>query len=132
VPNYSARRLRGEGDAIGVMITDTLEDVPLERFTGEALYWFYHLSYDRGYKLNRVHLPSAEFNETRLYAALNDGALDGVIFLTPRLSQVEAIVRVMDRLNHLPHIFSARRWTCRRKVILTAMGNPAPLKSSGT
>ena len=105
VPNYTARRLRGEGGAIGVMITDTLEDVPLERFTGEALYWFYHLTYDRGFKLHRVHLPSSEFSEGRLYDALNDGAMDGVIFLTPRLPQIDAIVRVMERLNHLPHIF---------------------------
>lgn len=105
VPNYSARRLRGEGGAIGVIINDTLEDVPLERFTGEALYWFYHFAYAQGYKLHRVQLPSTEFSEARLFDVLNDGVMDGVIFLTPRLPQVEGIVRVMARLDHLPYIF---------------------------
>jgi len=105
VPNYSARRLRGEGGAIGVIITDTLEDVPLERFTGEALYWFYYLTYDLGYKLHRVHLPSSEYGEAKLYDVLNDGTMDGAIFLSPRLSQIDVIQQVMERLPHLPYIF---------------------------
>lgn len=105
VPNYSARRLRGEGGAIGVIITDTLEDAPLERFVGESLYWFYHLTYDLGYKLHHIHLPSIEFSETKLLDILSDGAIDGAIFLVPRISQIETIIQVMDQLNHLPHIF---------------------------
>ncbi len=105
VPNYAARRLRGEGGAIGVIVTDTLEDVPLERFVGESLYWFYHLTYDLGYKLHRIHLPSAEFNEDKLFDTLNDGTIDGAIFLVPRIPQVEPIINVMNQLNHLPHIF---------------------------
>lgn len=105
VPNYSAQRLRGEGGAIGVIVTDTLEDAPLERFVGESLYWFYHLTYDLGFKLHRIHLPSAEFSEAKLFDSLNDGTIDGAIFLVPRIPQIEAITNVMNQLNHLPHIF---------------------------
>ncbi len=105
VPNYSARRLRGESGAIGVIITDTLEAVPLERFVGESLYWFYHLTYDFGFKLHRIHLPSAEFSEAKLFDTLNDGTIDGAVFLVPRIPQIEAIINVMKQLNHLPHIF---------------------------
>ncbi len=105
VPNYAARRLRGEGGAIGVIVTDTLESVPLERFVGESLYWFYHLTFDLGFKLHRIHLPSAEFSEANLFDALNDGTIDGAIFLVPRIPQIEAIINTMNQLNHLPHIF---------------------------
>jgi DNA-binding LacI/PurR family transcriptional regulator len=105
VGDYAARRLRGVGGAIGVVITDTLEAIPLERYTGESLYWFYRLADEAGYKLHQFHLPSTEYDESRLYSVLNDGAIDGAIFVVPRLSQIETITRVMERLNHLPHLF---------------------------
>ena len=105
VPNYSAQRLRGEGGAVGVIVTDTLEDAPLERFVGESLYRFHHLTYDLGFKLHTIHLPSAAFNEANLFDKLNDGTIDSAIFLVPRISQIEAIINVMNQLNHMPHIF---------------------------
>lgn len=105
VGDYAARRLRGVGGAIGVVITDTLEAIPLERYTGESLYWFSRLADESGYKLHQFHLPSTEYDESRLCGVLNDGAIDGAIFVVPRLSQVEVITRVMERLHHLPHLF---------------------------
>jgi LacI family transcriptional regulator len=105
VPNFSARRLRGEGGAIGAIVTDTLEDAPLERFVGESLYRFNNSANELGHKLHQIHLPSMSFFESSLFNALNDGAIDGAIFLAPRISQVEIILKVMEQLNHLPHIF---------------------------
>lgn len=81
VPNYSARRLRGEGGTIGAIVTATLEDAPLERFIGESLYRFNNLANELGYKLHQIHLPSMEFAESSLFSALSDGAIDAPSFL---------------------------------------------------
>jgi DNA-binding LacI/PurR family transcriptional regulator len=105
VPNFSARRLRGEGGTIGAIVTDTLEDAPLERFVGESLYQFNNAALKLGYKLHQIHLPSMEFSESSLFNVLSDGAIDGAIFLAPRISQIDIVLKTMERLNHLPHLF---------------------------
>jgi DNA-binding LacI/PurR family transcriptional regulator len=109
VPSYSARRLRGEnGRSIGAVIAAPQEQVTSERYFSESAYAFARSAAEAGFKFHHIHLLENEFSESQLYIALSDDAVDGVIIVAPPLPQIDAILRAMGRLSHIPYIlFSA-------------------------
>jgi LacI family transcriptional regulator len=109
VPSYSARRLRGEnGRSIGAVIAAPQEQVISERYFSESAYAFGRAAAEAGFKFQHIHLLENQFDEVQLYTALSDDAVDGVIVVAPPLTQIDAILRAMDRLSHIPYIlFSA-------------------------
>ena len=105
VPNYSARRLRGENRrTLGAVIAATQEQITSEKYFGESAYAFGRSAAQAGLKLNLIHLLDNEFNESQLCSALSDDAIDGAIIVAPLLSQIDAIARAMARLPHIPYI----------------------------
>jgi LacI family transcriptional regulator len=101
--------LRGEnGRSIGAVIAASQEQVTSERYFSESAYAFGRTAAKADFKFHHVHLLENEFSETQLYDALSDDAVDGVIIVAPPFTQLDGVVRAMERLPHIPYIlFSA-------------------------
>ena len=109
VANYSARRLRGEGGAIGVVLPGRPEEVAHERYLSESVHGFNRMAAGLDCKLHQIFYSEESFSEAELYRVLSDGSVDGVIFLAPFLSKMETIMQVMNRLIQLPFLFFCAR-----------------------
>lgn len=101
VPSYAARRLRGAGKAIGVLVMTPPEELVSVRYFSEPIYALVQATAEADYKLHYIHLAGPTLDEASLRHMLSDGAVDGLLVMAPDPVQFELLVNV---LGDMPYV----------------------------
>ncbi len=103
VPSYAARRMRGSGRAVGVLVTTPFEELIATRYYHESLYAMVQTADRLDYKLHYLHIPRQEFTPAKFEQRLHDGAIDGLVLLAPTEDEVAVLGEFLFR-SHLPFV----------------------------